>query len=170
MENYKELFAFAKEAFKEDLERLKSIDQKASNYLSVLTLLLGVAGFFIKWVVEHFIPPQNALAVVLFVLTILIVAGILSSWFFTFSVLRLQRVATYPLDEATIKFFTDNELVDVYYYLSIGIQGAVEDNRKIGDAKSRRLNHGYRSILYTVILLLTFGIFFAVYTWQQPKG
>ncbi|HEX8147949.1 MAG TPA: hypothetical protein VF591_12285 [Pyrinomonadaceae bacterium] len=170
MENYKELFAFAKEAFKEELERLKSIDQKASNYLSVLTLLLGVAGFFIKWVVENFIPPRNTLEVILVILTILIVAGILFSWFFTFSVLRLQKIYTYPLDTETINFFTNNTLVDIYYYLSVGIQDAVSNNRSVGDTKSRRLNYAYRSIRYTVVLLLLFGTLFGLQTWSKPEG
>jgi predicted MFS family arabinose efflux permease len=86
MERYKELYNYSKEAFEREYDRFKNIDQKATQYLSVLTLLIGIAGFFVNWVVANFVPPKNIFEFILFVLAILILIT-----------LTITQVASYKL-------------------------------------------------------------------------
>ncbi len=46
MGKYKGLYDYSKGVFETEHDRFKSIDGKAAQYLSVLTLLIGIAGFF----------------------------------------------------------------------------------------------------------------------------
>lgn len=169
MEKYKELYGYSKEVFKEELDRFNGIDQKASHYLSVLTILLGVAGFFVNWTLERFLPPKSALELALFILTIMMSVALLIAWFFIFSVLRMQDIYKLPLDTETIEFFAENKEIDIYYYLSIGIKDSLVENRLIGNRKSKKLICGYNSICIAAVLLLIFAILFGLYKWREPK-
>lgn len=169
MENYKELYSLSKDVFKEEVERFKNLEEKASNYLSVLTLLLGVAGYFINWLLNSLIPPQNLLDVMLLGIGSFILLSLLVAWFSVFSALKSYKVMVIPLNQAIIDFFDTNKMVDVYYYLSVQMKDMREVNRKRFNQKGRWLNVGYNSMRVSVICLIIFGVVFTYYKWQKPQ-
>ena len=166
MEKYKELYNLSIKVLNEEQARFNRIDLKASQYLSVLTLLIGVAGFFGKWLIGNLIPPKSELEWILLISGILVFLSILISWFLLFRVIRTHDVIKIPLDEEVIDFFDKNRLIDIYYALSIGMKDALEENRKLGDKKSKRLYYGYTMINITVYLFILFSFLFVVFEWS----
>lgn len=167
MENYKELYALAKEVFNAELDRFYRLEQKASQYLSVLTILLGASGFFMKWLFENFFPPRNRFDVALIILAAATMASLVVAWFAAFSSLRVYQISIIPLNSVWVDFFKKNKLIDIYYYLSQTITAGREHNRRVLSKKGRWMNVGYNSMRIAVICLVAFGLLFAVYSWRK---
>jgi hypothetical protein len=169
MEKYTQLFDYSKTVFKDELERFKNIEQKASNYLSALTILLAGAGFFVNWVLDRFVPPKSCLEIILVVFSIVILLLIALSWGFLFAVLRLDDLTGLPLDDKTLEFFVEQKEIDVYYYLSQGMATALASNRAIVNKKSQKLRVAYYLICVTIIMLITFATLYGYQRWHQPQ-
>jgi hypothetical protein len=169
IENYKELYTLSKEVFDSELDRFYQVEQKASQYLSVLTILLGAASFFLKWLFENFIPPRNPFEGSLVVLAAGIIISLLVSWFALFSSFKVHNVNIIPLNSLWIEFFAKNRLVDIYYHLSVRMKEGREQNRRVLNQKGRWMHLGYNSMRLAVICLVIFGLVFAAYKWRQPK-
>lgn len=167
MEKYKELYTYSKEAFEREYDRFKSIDKKATQYLSVLTLLIGIAGFFGNWVVENFVPPMNIWEFILLALTVLILATLTAGWFQTFYVIRMQDLETYPLNSEVIDFFNSENEPYIYYELSRKTHESLMKNMVVGNRKSKTLISAYKYICVSVILLIVFSISFGAYKWNS---
>lgn len=170
MENYKELYTLAKEVFASEIDRLYRVEQKASQYLSVLTLLLGASGFFMKWSFENFIPPRNWYDWGLLCLALATIASLLVAWFAIFSSLKVHQISIIPLNSVWVDFFAKNKLIDIYYYLSVTITEGRERNRKVLNRKNRWMNLGYNAMRLAVVCLAIFGIVFAAYKWYLPAS
>ena len=169
MDKYEELYKLSKAVFDEEQSRFNQIDEKASYYLSVLTLLLGVAGYFASRLIELFLPPHRPVEFILLALAFLIVVSLLASWAAIFSVIRVHTTLKIPLDDQIFDLFNSQDSNTIFYSLSIGIKHALMVNRQIGDNKAKKLYHGYRFICSTVLLLVLFAGFFGYYTWHEPK-
>src|SRR5208283_5521963 len=97
MEKYKELYNLSKEVLNEELSRFTRIDDKAVKYLSVLTLVAGISGFFGKWIIDNLIPPKTGTEWALVILAFLLFIMIFVSWSLIFNVLRLHNITKMPL-------------------------------------------------------------------------
>jgi hypothetical protein len=169
MEKYKELYNLSKEVLNEELSRFDKIDDKAAKYLSILTLIAGVAGFFGKWLIDNFIPPKTIAEWALVILGAFLFIMLFLSWFLIFNVLRIHALVKMPLDAETIAFFDNNKLIDIYYALAKGNKDALAENRRTTDLKSRRLYHGYVSMIISGITLALFLSIFVVHSWNEPE-
>lgn len=165
MENFKELYAYSKDAFNREYERFKNTEAKAAQYLSVLTLLVGAAGFFGKWVVDNFVPPRNSWEAALLVLAALIIASVLTAWFQIFSVLIVLSLETPPLNDEVLDFFAHENDDRIYYTISSEFKEALHRNRLACNGKVSRLVKAYYAILVSVILLVFFCGAFGAYNW-----
>jgi hypothetical protein len=166
LEKYKELYILSLEVLKEEQTRFNRIDDKASKYFSVLTILLGILGFFGKWVINNFIPPKSTLEYLLIILAILLSLSVLFSWFLTFKVFKIHYLKTIPLDSNMFDYFKDNKLIDIYYGLAKGNKNAFEDNCKITDYKSLMLTYSYKIIIVSVFLVCLFTFFYGFHIWK----
>jgi len=169
MDKYKELYAYSKEVLNEELGRFNRIDEKASKYLSALTLVAGASAFFGKWVIDNLIPPKTYLEWALVLAAALLGIAIFVSWILIFNSLRLHSLIKPPLNAESIKFFNDNEMIDIYYALAKGNKEALEKNRATTDSKSKKLYQGYLAINISGIILVVFLLIFIVYSWNNPK-
>ena len=165
-DKYKELFEYAKEVYKEELARFTRIDEKASKYLSILTLILGGFGYFGIWVIDNILPPQNILEWVLLINLILLFASLIAAWFFNFRALRLHSLQKMPLDNETIEFFNDNKSIDIYFAMTKGLSETNSRNKNETDKKSKNLYRNYISTIISVILLIIFTFIFSIYKWD----
>jgi hypothetical protein len=168
IEKYKKLFEYSQSAVKDEFERFKNTEQKASNYLSVLTLVLAGAGFFVNWVLERFVPPHNYIEWLLFSLSALILICIATAWYFLFSALGLTDLKVLRLDDEILEFFRQHEDVDVYYYMSQSLSEGLKKNRKTVQDKIAKLKVAYSIICFTVVLLVAFAGFYSYQRWQAP--
>lgn len=170
LEKYKELYMLSKEALNEEMGRFARIDEKASKYLSILTLLAGSVAYFEKWVIENLVPPITALEWILVILATILCAGIFLSWFFIFNSMRLHSVTKPPLNDEMIKFFDDNKLIDIYYALTKGNKEALRKNRVTTDRKSKQLYYGYNTLITSGVVLVAFLTLFFIYSWNNTNN
>jgi hypothetical protein len=168
MEKYEELYNLSKEVLKEEEARFNRIDEKASKYFPVLTLMAGASGFFGKWMIDNLIPPETTLGWFLVTTGVLLFLSVFVSWSLIFSVFRMHQVEKIPLNSEMIEFFNNNELLDIYYALTRGNKSALENNRKTTDRKSKILSHGYRAMIISGLLLILFLSLFVIHRWNKP--
>lgn len=166
IEKYKELYNLAKEAFNEELSRAFRIDEKASKYLTVLTFLIGIYGFFIKQILQVILPPNDLIEWVLFLIFTVILLLLVVTWFQTFGVLKVHEYRKMPID---LDFFDKNELIDIYFTMAKGIKENMIQNRKTTDKKSKKLYKSYKLLQITIILFIVFIISFVIYAWQEER-
>ena len=168
MEKYKELYNLSKEVLKEEKDRYNRIDEKASRYFPVLTLMAGASGFFGKWMIDNLIPPETTLGWFLVTTGVLLFLSVFVSWFLILSVLRMRLVEKIPLNPEMIQFFDKNELLDIYYALTRGNKSALENNRKTTERKSKALHLGYSGTMASGLLLILFLSLFVIHRWNKP--
>lgn len=167
MSKYAELYQLTKEEYRQSEVRFDTIDGKAANYLSVLTLLLGAAGFFVHWVAENLLPPRTWLAWILVAIALLTGAGLIIAWFLIFSVLRVHKFKIVQITDEMLAFFRENTQVDIHYALAKRFKEAWEENHAALDLKAERLARGYDWIVRTVTLLVLFSLLYASYIWSS---
>jgi len=170
MDKYKELYDHSKDVFKEELNRFKRIDIKATQYLTVLTLLIGAAGYFGKWLIDYVIPPNTFLDWSLLLIGILILFSLIVGWYLNFVVLKLQNLLKIPLNDETIEFYSNNKLIDIYFAMSKGFKESLNHNRKITNKKAKYLAYGYKSIIVSVSFLVLFTSLFLVKKWDNNNS
>lgn len=167
MKKYKELYDYCKNIFSEEQNRFNRIDLKASQYIAVLTLLIGASGYFGKWLIEKIIPPNCFLDWALFILGILIFITIIIAWYFNFRVLKQHLILKPPLNDEIINFYNENRLIDIYFSMSDRFRESLEYNQKITNEKAKYLSFGYKSIVMTMSFLFIFTILFTVKSWNN---
>jgi hypothetical protein len=170
IDKYKELYNLSLEVLKEEQDRFNRIDEKASKYFAVITFLLGAFGFFGKIIIDKARPPFSNFEWVLIILAFIILLLLAASFFIIFTVLRIQRLKVLPLTLEMLEFFNDNRLIDIYFALSKGNEEAVRENLEVTKYKANMLNIGYILINITVILLLSFSIFYIIYMINPFQG
>ena len=160
MERYKELYLHAKEVLNAEKDRYYAIEQKASQYFAVLTLVLGLASLFIKSILGTSTPSIRTSQGVLFLLAVLSWISLLIAWVLLFSVLRVVDLRTLTIDEKTIEFYVKNKDIDVYYYMACQMKDSFKTNKGKVDTKARRLKCGYWFIMSAVFFLTLFSLTF----------
>lgn len=169
MEKYKELYDLSKEALTEEQNRFSRLDEKASKYLSIFTLLIGGLGFFGSWLINEYVPPKGYLEWIILSLGLVFFISIIFAWNYIFNVLRLSGVKKIPLNSEVIEFFDKHRLLDIYYSLARGIKDALEFNRNIAKEKEKKLAKAYNSILIAGISLLFLIGSLIIYKWNEPR-
>ena len=167
MDKYKELYDLSREAVAQGEARFDAIGTKASIYLSVLTVLVGMGGFFAKWAADHLLPPVDRLSWLLVVSAGATVLCVAAAWFLVLRVLRVHRIKVLPLSEETLAFFRHNRLVDIHYALARDFAEAWQTNTAVNEQKLQKLTFAYRMIMVTIVVALTFGSLYAVRAWVQ---
>jgi hypothetical protein len=165
MRKYAELYQLTKDSLAQAEQRFNAIDGKASSYLAVLTLLVGTAAFFVKWVVDSFVPPVGIPHLAMVLLAVGMTGALVMSWYRAFQVLRVHRTRGILLGDKTIEFFDENRLIDIYYALAKENTVTWQANRAVNDAKAATLASAYRWITATVVLLLLFSSLYLALKW-----
>ena len=159
LKKYKELYKLSIKVLENDHKRFIRIDEKAYQYLSVFTLLIGIYGFFIKWIIENIIPPQNYLDLLLILMVILLMASLCYTWFIIFSIVKITSLLKMPID---VKFFDDNKLIDIYHALARGNKEALDSNMIKTNKKAILLNKAHKWMNITVLIIIIFSILFGI--------
>jgi len=165
LQKYKELYDFSIKLLNDEQERFVRLDEKASRYLSVLTLLFGLYVFFAQWLIaeKRLLRPASYLDWALLLVMFLAFVAILVAWYLTFSVLRIHLLERVVLDQETIDYFDGNTLIDVYYGTAKGLATAFARNAQATDRKSEKLAWSYRMIKVCVLLLILLSILYIAY-------
>lgn len=165
MDKYKELYDLSKEMLQAEQGRFNRVDQKASMYLGALTVLLGITGYFVKWVSENIVPPSGLLQWTLLAQTALALLLMLGAWFAVLLVLKMSGTHKTRLDESMLRFFKDHRQVDVYWGMARRVTKGYRLNIAVTDSKIRRLTWAYRFLVVLVVILASLAITLVLYGW-----
>jgi len=159
-EKYRELYELSVRLLNEEQERFARLDQKAATYLSALTFALAVYGYAVSSLFAQFPHGRGAFGIALVALASILCLLLLSSWYLSFSVLKIQGTEKMPLD---IDFYDRNTLLNAHYALARGNKEALECNQKIGDQKSKSLAVAYVFMCITMAVVVAFLIGLVLY-------
>lgn len=155
---YKEIYNLSKEVFDKELRRSEIIDEKASKYLTTLTLLLGIFAFLAERLINSNLSPYHCLDLIQIIICVILLFLIFTTFIFVFLALKIRSLTMIDLDTDT--FLKHPTLDDLYYNMSKTIENIFRNNRDRINSKSRKLQTGYILTLITVILLATLSILF----------
>ena len=169
IEKYRELYNLAWRIYEEEQERANRHDAKAATLLSLLTLFIGASGFFGKWVVEFGSAQRGQLQWAVLTSYGLLFLSLLVAWGLIFRALSLSTMRKAPLNDAMVKAFKDNRLIDVYY--SMALKLSAEHSRNVATVDSmKRLSKGYFAVGISAVLLALFCILYAACRWSESLG
>ncbi len=169
LRKYAELYEHSKVVLAEELARSHRADEKASKYLTALSLVLGALVFFFQQLVEKkLLPPEGMLDCLIFQAMIVLFGAALLAWWFVFSCLRNDKFSKPPMDQATLDFFDSTSLIDIYYAMAKGNMDALVHNKSVGDRKSQALYRGYRAMNVAVVAVAVLFLLLLVRQWNLP--
>lgn len=171
-EKYKELYELSLKVLEEEQQRASRLDEKASKYFSVLTFLIGIYGVFCSRIISECIPFKGWMDFVSIGLGALNFSGLIVVWFLCFAVFRQHVFVKIPLNDEMIKFYKDNELIDIHYTLSKANKEALAENRDITDKKSHLLVWIYKILSWIFVSMIAMMFVFGMNIWttKNSKG
>ncbi len=152
---YQELYSLSKEIFKEESNRSGNMEKKASIYISMLTFLIGLFGYYGKQFINSLLPPKDLLCWGILLLIAVLFFLSIKTWFHLFKILRLCKYYKMPIP---ITFFHENDLATVYYGMAKGFEKYIVENRENGDRKGLLLNKSYDLIKIMVVVISIMSI------------
>jgi hypothetical protein len=162
-EKLKELFDLSLYVLKEEQERFKRIDEKASKYFTIITVLLGIYGFFGKWIIENIKPPYSSIDKLFILLSIISLFLICKNWYVIFNVLRTKTLKKIPMNEEMIEFFQKNEINKIYIKLAESNGKALNENIRRTEHKADLLDSAHKWIIIAgYSLIINFIVFILV--------
>lgn len=166
MEKYKELYDLSLKVFHEQHETYDNMTEKASKFITVLTLLIGVYTYLGKMLLDSFLNETKTFSEwILIIIGFILFLILIFTWFILLKVLKLRELLILPFDDETIKFFDDNRLIDIYYALSKGVKEAIKKNQIVIKSKSDSLAIAYKLLYLYTFLFLVLSVFYLIVKW-----
>lgn len=155
MERYKFLYELSRKALDEELDRYKKLDEKASRFLSILSIGIVAYTALLNAGASKIFPLHNvSLAGWMFViLAVLTFIALLSSWFRIFNSIKLSKSPRISIGPQTNIIAEEEELITMYYALSLSCQAAMATARSILEEKTGYLESAYKEIQFSTYLL-----------------
>ncbi|HAZ10795.1 MAG TPA: hypothetical protein DCY56_06800 [Candidatus Omnitrophica bacterium] len=168
IEKYKDLYLRSKEVLLEDLNRFNRIDEKASKYIAILTFLAGIYGFLFNKIFTGICQPTNLIEWLLLTNGIISFVLIVFAWFSVFYVLQQHSVLKVSFNDNVIKFYDDNNLIDIYYAVAKENKDSIQKNRLVIDRKIRKLDSAYDLIKAAMMSFLFLTFLYGDYIFFSP--
>lgn len=169
LDKYKELYDLSLHVFREEDNRARRLDDKAARFVTVLTAIIGVYGFFSNWVVANAVPPENTVEWFLIINYALLFITLTVAWIVMLMGLSLSKRKKIPLNEGIINLFKQNRLIDIYYSFAIKLKKEHQENRATTEQKVKRFSLGYAMTFISLLLLASLCTGFGVYQWKTPS-
>lgn len=158
-QKYKELYDLSIVVLKQEHDRYEKIEEKASRYLSALTVLFGLSTLLLKMATENVGQGgPTGTDTLLLAVSILFLASLAVSWIYVFKVFRIGKTLKIPLDRPILDFFEHNRLIDVYYAMADRNRESWEANVRTTNLRARNLHVAYgwmRASTGLLVLLAT---------------
>lgn len=154
LEKYKEFYAYSTEILFQEHERFIRADEKATKYSTTFVFLLGIAAYFDQWILDKLksvgFSQDWPLAAIGGLTLILSAIG----WFLTAHAIKLRPYKSRPLDQKTLEFFDNQNLLNVYDSFSRRNIADYEENKKGTNKKLAVLVWAHRVMACVVVLLV----------------
>ena len=156
MERYKFLYELSKKSLDEELERYKKLDEKASRFLSILSVGIVAYTALINAAAPKIGPVSSAgwLSGLFIGLSVITFIALFSSWFRIFTSIRLADVPKVEIGETANTLAADEDLITMYYALAISCQEVQAHAKELLKDKTRWLQSAYREIQFSTYSLM----------------
>ena len=152
IEKQKVLFEF----YKSELDVIKGdfykLEDKASKYLTALTLLTTVLVVLVKDVFEGI--GFNLMSFSMLSIFVLIILSSAASWRFVFMILRPMDVKELPSYMRIVDYFNNTRLEEFYYGITHSYIGVIESYKACTNEKSDYLKRAFSEIKTTGLLII----------------
>lgn len=107
MDKYEELYNLSKYLLSHEIDRQKRLDEKASKYLAVITILVGGYGFFANHLLNEMTPLRQwvFLEWALGIAIVSVLAALVITWVIIFKSLKTIELHQIPMNDEMITFF-----------------------------------------------------------------
>jgi hypothetical protein len=163
----KELFEYAKEAFLEQVRIDDLVEVKALRYLTVLTVVLGVAAFFTNHVLSTAIPPSSGLDWLLVIVGAILLIGLLVASFQIIRLLGTGGLRTLPLNSAVVESFLTNSPNELFISAADKMREGHEENVARTERKSRILARAHRILKSVFVAFAIYVFLIAAHLWTR---
>src|SRR3989338_2369604 len=152
-EKYELLFFHAKSSFDAELDRFKSIEEKASKFISLLSIAIAAYGGGLTYFMEQYLPPDSVTEWVFTIVVLFALLALASSWSLIFRSLYFVEMPRLPLDDETFRNIEAHNLATNHYLLSKTCQEGTLLARKAIDKKLELLRLSYTDIALSAWLI-----------------
>lgn len=162
MERHKFLYELSKKALDDELDRYKKLDEKASRFLSILSVGIVAYTALINAASPRTLMMNHAGwgTTVFMILAGLTLVALISAWYRIFATIRLFSVPRVQIGEEANMLAEEEELVTMYYQAALACQKAVSQAQRLLENKLSNLRVAYNEIQFStgslVALLLTY--------------
>lgn len=162
MERYKFLYELSKKALDDELDRYKKLDEKASRFLSILSVGIVAYTALVNAASPRMLMTGHAgWRTYLFIgLASLTLIALISAWYRIFATIKLSNVPRVEIGAVVNKLAEEEELITMYYRAALACQEAVGKAQRLLEGKLRNLQVAYKEIQFStgflVALLLTY--------------
>lgn len=148
-EKYKALYEYQKLQFEDEKGQYFKLEDKASKYLSFLTIFITVYVFvftnFIKNITENINFILYIIIIFCFFSSILLFC---SAWSFIFRTMKLMDIPKLTSNNELIEFFLDNDLESVYWDRAEKYSEAIQLYSAANNQKIKFMNIAYNEITF----------------------
>lgn len=165
MDKYEELYNLSKYLLSHEIDRQKRLDEKASKYLAVITILVGGYGFFANHLLNEMVPLKQwgSWEWVLGASIVSVLTALFITWVIIFKSLKIIELRQIPMNDEMITFFETHRPIDICYALTKGNKKALLENRNKVNRKAQQVSAAYKWTAITVVLFLLLVILFGCY-------
>lgn len=168
-EKHKAFYEYSKEVMNESFNQGARLDQKASIYIAIITLVLGTDGLLLTWIFDNILPPDGYIAGLTLSFTGLSIIILSVALLLVLNSLRVKQINKPPLDDKMVKYFKQHRLFDFYYFMPEKIAEAVEKKNESNLGKGKTLDQAFKLLFCSVILTLLAFTLYGAYKWRNPK-
>ncbi len=152
-DKYEFLYNYAKNAFDEEIARFKNLEEKASRFISLYSILIAAFTAVVTASVGVLMPLDTWYKWLILVFVVLTYISFISSWSFLFRALKFMDMPRLPLDENFLKQFRERDLTTNHHSLSVSCSNALKYARQANGEKSKFLQKAHKEIALSVWLL-----------------
>lgn len=152
-EKFELLYNYSRQSFESELQRFKNIEDKASKFISLLSIAIVGYTAIIQAYAKLFFPPDNIISWACLIFIAFTYITLISAWSLLFRTLKLMEMPRLPLNDSMIEHFKEYDLPTVHYTLSITCKDSLNLARKSISDKSDLLMKAYRDITFSAWLI-----------------
>jgi hypothetical protein len=166
LEKYKLLYEYQKDQFEKEIERFRRLEDKATKYLSSMTIAMGAYLFLARWAIENTIPPKGPIEWCVVISMISTFVAFMSSFSFFLRTTNLSGIVKMPADSALIDYFHENQRPTVLLGLSKKYADGVARMEESYEIKLGFVKKTYSEIVFTAWSLSISVAFIFIRQWS----
>ncbi len=165
-DKYNDLFDFYIKLYDDEIARFRELDNKIARFLSVYSIMIALTGFVglnLRFILRG--AELNTLVLINYICLASVLLLLIPGWYYLLSGLKLDNIQRFAYNQKIIDFFSNYELIDIKYALSVRAKDAIEYNVEVGNKKAKKIVKAFKWSFFAMglfivsLLLATFNVY-----------